>query len=183
MSQKIKLPTGLTSKGQAAGLQQRMKDFPQSPLASNSTTYLFPAEQLTGQVVIMGPDDLMVSVASCLNWPFGSRIVTESGILLNSLILNFWPNKRRDQPQSNQKNSMEPARRPLTFLMPAVKIPTWNKCGTYMALSSSGGPHRLSEVTQMLVSLLFLHKDKNDTRSLGGPLPQPSDSEFPEESV
>ncbi|MEQ2159589.1 hypothetical protein GOODEAATRI_024582, partial [Goodea atripinnis] len=117
------------------------------------------------------------------NWTCGSRIVTESGILLNSLILNFWPNKRRDQPQSNQKNSMKPLRRPLTFLMPAVMILTWNKCGTYMALSSSGGPHRLSEVTQMLVSLLFLHKDKNDTRSLGGPPPQPSDSEFPEECV
>ncbi|MED6269129.1 hypothetical protein CHARACLAT_029993 [Characodon lateralis] len=165
----------MSSTGQAAGLQQRMKDFPQSPLASNSTTYLFPAEQLTGQVVIMRPDGLMVCVARSLNWTFGSRIVTESGILLNSLILNFCPNKRRDQPQTNQKNSMEPARRPLTFLMPAVMIPTWNKCGTYMALSSSGGPHRLSEVTQMLVSLLFLHKDKNDTRSLGGPLPQPSD--------
>ncbi|KAK5623377.1 hypothetical protein CRENBAI_015395 [Crenichthys baileyi] len=177
------LLSAMMSKGQAAGLQQRMKDFPRSPLASNSTTYPFPAEQLTGQVVIMGPDDLMVSVASSLNRPFGSRIVTESGILLNSLILNFWPNKRRDQPQSNQKNSMEPGRRPLTFLMPAVMIPTWNKCGTYMALSSSGGPHRLSEVTQMLVSLLFLHKDKNDTLSLGGPPSQPSDSEFPEESV
>lgn len=51
------------SKGQAAGLQQRMKDVLQLLYASNSTIHPFLTEQLTGQVVIMGPDDLMVSVA------------------------------------------------------------------------------------------------------------------------
>ncbi|KAM4582602.1 glutathione hydrolase 7-like [Fundulus diaphanus] len=107
-------------------------------------------EQLTGQVIVMGPDELMVSVASSLSRPFGSRIVTESGIILNSLILDFfWPNQRSEHPQSKQKNSLEPGKRPLTFLMPAMMVPTWNKCGSYMALSSSGGPNRLSEVTQV----------------------------------
>ncbi|XP_021169769.2 glutathione hydrolase 7 isoform X1 [Fundulus heteroclitus] len=176
--------SAMISKGQGAGLQQRMKDFQQSSHASNSTIHRFPTEQLTGQVIVMGPDDLMVSVASSLSRPFGSRIVTESGIILNSLILDFfWPNQMREHPQSNQKNSLEPGKRPLTFLMPAMMVPTWNKCGSYMALSSSGGPNRLSEVTQMLVGLLFLHKEKNDTLSTGGLPPQLSNSTFPEESV
>uniref|UniRef100_A0A3Q2GFH0 Gamma-glutamyltransferase 7-like n=1 Tax=Cyprinodon variegatus TaxID=28743 RepID=A0A3Q2GFH0_CYPVA len=137
------------SKGQAAGLQQRMKDVLQLLYASNSTIHPFLTEQLTGQVVIMGPDDLIVSVASSLNRPFGSRIMTESGIILNSLILDFfWPNQRSGLLESNQ-----PGKRPLTFLMPAVMVPTWNKCGTYMALSSSGGTNRLNEVTKVCSDL------------------------------
>lgn len=96
--------------------------------------------EITGQVVVMGPDDLMVSVArwlcnclqsdindhnrricvacaptffslifcllwscSSLNRPFGSRIITRTGVILNSLILDFsLPNKTRGQPLSNQ---------------------------------------------------------------------------------
>uniref|UniRef100_A0A3B3VI95 Uncharacterized protein n=1 Tax=Poecilia latipinna TaxID=48699 RepID=A0A3B3VI95_9TELE len=98
------------------------------PHASTSTIYPFPNGQLTGQVEVMGPDDLMVSVAS---GPFVGRIITESGVILKSLILDFfWPNQRTGQPQSNQLG-----KRPLTFLRPAVMVLTWNKCGTYMALS------------------------------------------------
>ncbi|KAM4740190.1 glutathione hydrolase 7-like [Anableps anableps] len=138
------LLSAMISKGQIKGLQQRML------YASHTIIYPFPTEQLTGQLVVMGPDDLMVSVASSLNRPFGSRIITESGILLNSLILDFfWPNQREEQHQSNQKNSLEPGKRPLTFLMPALMVPTRNKCGTYMALSSSGGLNHLSDVTQV----------------------------------
>ncbi|XP_014909970.1 gamma-glutamyltransferase 7-like [Poecilia latipinna] len=96
---------------------------------------------LTGQVEVMGPDDLMVSVASSLSGPFVGRIITESGVILKSLILDFfWPNQRTGQPQSNQaRNSLELGKRPLTFLRPAVMVLTWNKCGTYMALSISAG--------------------------------------------
>uniref|UniRef100_A0A8C6NWT2 Gamma-glutamyltransferase 7 n=1 Tax=Nothobranchius furzeri TaxID=105023 RepID=A0A8C6NWT2_NOTFU len=101
-------------------------------------------ELLTGQVVVMGPDDLVVS----LNGPFGSRIITQSGIILNSLILSFyWSNHSRGLPQ--QMNHIGPGKRPLTFLMPSVMVPVWNKCGTYMGLSSSGGPNRLREITQV----------------------------------
>lgn len=48
-----------------------------------------------------------------------------------------------------QKTRVEPGRRPLSFLMPSVMVPVWNRCGTYMALSSSGGPKRLREITQV----------------------------------
>lgn len=97
-------------------------------------------ELITGQVVVMGPDDLIVSVArwlptarhmitagryvrhvllstgtfflsyllslrsrSSLSRPFGSRIITRPGVILNSLILDFsLPNKTPGQPRSNQ---------------------------------------------------------------------------------
>lgn len=108
-----------------------------------SSVQSLQTEMITGQVVVMGPDDLMVSVArwlcnclqsdinehnrricvacaaghadilfsyllslwscSSLNRPFGSRIITRTGVILNSLILDFsLPNKTRGQPLSNQ---------------------------------------------------------------------------------
>ncbi|KAM4588695.1 glutathione hydrolase 7-like [Odontesthes bonariensis] len=138
------------SKNLTEVLHQRMNYSQNSPTEYSSTIQLLPKELLTGQVVVMGPDDLMVSVASSLSRPFGSGIVTKSGVILNSLVLDFlWPNKTRGQPQTYQTNGVEPGKRPLTFLMPAVMLPAWHKCGTYMALSSSGGQNRLSAITQV----------------------------------
>lgn len=48
---------------------------------------------------------LLLSSSSCssLSRPFGSRLITRSGIVLNSLILDFsWPNTSREQLQTNQ---------------------------------------------------------------------------------
>ncbi|XP_041836793.1 glutathione hydrolase 7-like [Melanotaenia boesemani] len=176
-------------KNQTEVLHQRMNSSETSSSGYNSTIHSLPTELLTGQVVVMGPDNLMVSVASSLSRPFGSRIITKSGIVLNSLILDFiWPNKTKGQPQTHQTNGVEPGKRPLTFLMPSVMLPAWSKCGTYMALSSSGGQIHLHPITQMLVRVLFLHKEKNESLSLGGLHPKlgPNsldDSEFPVESV
>ncbi|XP_069008781.1 glutathione hydrolase 7-like [Embiotoca jacksoni] len=120
-----------------------------SPPEYFSSTHSLQTELRAGQVVVMGPDNLMVSVASSLSRPFGSRIITRSGILLNSLILDFsWPNKTRGQLQSNQNNSVESRKRPMLFLMPTIMLPAWHQCGIYMALSSSGGPNSLNAITQ-----------------------------------
>ncbi|KAF6722744.1 Gamma-glutamyltransferase 7 [Oryzias melastigma] len=160
------LLSSMLNKSQAEILRNRMIHFQMSQSLCNSTIYSFPAELLAAQVVVMGPDNLMVSVASTLNRPFGSRILTPSGILLNSLILDFfWPNKTSIKPQIEQfqENHVEARKRPLTLLMPAMLVPSWDKCGTYMALSSSGGRNHLNRITQMLVNVLFLHKEKNDS--------------------
>uniref|UniRef100_A0A3P8UA19 Gamma-glutamyltransferase 7 n=1 Tax=Amphiprion percula TaxID=161767 RepID=A0A3P8UA19_AMPPE len=104
----------------------------------------------SGQVVVMGPDDLVVSVASSLNRPFGSRIITRSGIILNSLLLDYlWSNKTQRQ--------LQPKQRPLLLLMPTIMMPAWRKCGIYTALSSSGGQNVLHTITQE--SVQFIHAE------------------------
>ncbi|XP_075316084.1 glutathione hydrolase 7-like [Odontesthes bonariensis] len=178
----------MLSKNLTEVLHQRMNYSQNSPTEYSSTIQLLPKELLTGQVVVMGPDDLMVSVASSLSRPFGSGIVTKSGVILNSLVLDFlWPNKTRGQPQTYQTNGVEPGKRPLTFLMPAVMLPAWHKCGTYMALSSSGGQNRLSAITQLLVGVMFQNKEKNDSLSLRFPQLETNqllvDTKLPDESV
>ncbi|XP_054473509.1 glutathione hydrolase 7-like isoform X2 [Anoplopoma fimbria] len=147
-------------------------------------------EPTAGRVVVMGPDALIVSIASSLSTPFGSRIMTGSGVILNSLILDFsWPDKTPGQPLINQNNRVQPGKRPQTSLMPTIVVPAWRKCGVYMALSSSDGLQSLSVITQLLCSELSLHKENNGSLSLKRHPHQcqPNrllvDPEFPEESV
>lgn len=140
-----------------------------------------------------------------MNQPFGSRIMTPSGILLNSQILDFsWPNKSQSFVPPNpvsevnfslydikciygsinkhllsrqyatdtlfiirhlfyyssltrlcvvcarlQHNSVQPGKRPLSFLMPTAVRPSLGVCGTYVALGSSNGDRALSGITQV----------------------------------
>ncbi|XP_042356737.1 glutathione hydrolase 7-like [Plectropomus leopardus] len=170
----------LLSKSQAEILQQRFNSSHTPPPENYSSVHSPHTELRAGQVAVMGPDGLVVSVVSSLNAPFGSRIITRSGVILNSLILDFaWPNKTQGQIFTNQKNRVQPGKRPLSSLMPTIVVPAWNKCGIYMALSSSGGQQSLNVITQVLISALSSHKEKNDSLSQRLLV----DIEFPEEKV
>ncbi|XP_023254819.1 glutathione hydrolase 7-like [Seriola lalandi dorsalis] len=167
-----------------AEIQAEMIDYSHtSPHKHYSTIHSLQPELQAGQVAVMGPDDLMVSVASSLSRPFGSRLITPSGVILNSLMLDFsWPNKTRGQFQTNQRNGVQPGKRPLSSVMPTIVVPAWHKCGIYMALSSTG----VSATTQVLISALSNHQEKNESLSLkrfhlpNRPL---FDSDSPEEGV
>ncbi|CAK6958369.1 glutathione hydrolase 7-like [Scomber scombrus] len=178
----------ILSKSHADVLRQRINHSKASlPKRYSSAVPSLQTEQVAGQVVVMGPDDLVVSVASSLSRPFGSRIMTQSGVILNSLILDFsWLNKTRGQVQTNQRNGVQPGKRPLSTLMPIIVVPAQQKCGIYMAVSGSDR-NSLSMITQVLISLLSDSKEKNDSVSLRRlhsrlqPNRLLSVSEFPEE--
>ncbi|XP_031704454.1 glutathione hydrolase 7-like isoform X2 [Anarrhichthys ocellatus] len=176
----------MLSMSQAEMLRQRINSSHTSPPEYHSLR----TEPMAGQVVVVGPDGLIVSIASSLSTPFGSRIMTGSGVILNSLILDFsWPIKTSGRRLTNQNNRVQPGKRPQTSLMPTIVVPAQHKCGIYMALSGSGGQQGLSVITQVLISALSFHKEKNESLSPKGLLPnrQPNrrlvDPEFPEERV
>ncbi|XP_064429132.1 glutathione hydrolase 7 isoform X4 [Mirounga angustirostris] len=83
----------MLSKVEAAYLRGHINDSQAAPAP------LLPVYELDGaptaaQVLIMGPDDFIVAMVSSLNRPFGSGLITPSGILLNSQMLDFsWPNR------------------------------------------------------------------------------------------
>ncbi|XP_051517476.1 glutathione hydrolase 7-like isoform X2 [Myxocyprinus asiaticus] len=84
----------MLSKTQAGVFRQMINDSHASAAEHYMSSYELQEGTVASQVMIMGTDDLIVSVMSSLNRPFGSGIVTPSGILLNSQILDFsWPNK------------------------------------------------------------------------------------------
>ncbi|XP_067360330.1 glutathione hydrolase 7-like [Channa argus] len=167
------LLTHMLSTRQADVLRQRIEHTRASLHGwYNSTAHSLQTELHAGQVVVMGSDDLLVSVASSLSRLFGSRLITQSGILLNSLILDFsWPNKATGQ-QMNQRNGIQPGKRPLTSLMPIIVVPVWDECGIYTALSSSGGLQSLSAITQVLIIALSQDQEKNYTFPPAGLRPQ-----------
>ncbi|XP_071428836.1 glutathione hydrolase 7 isoform X2 [Pithys albifrons albifrons] len=140
-------------------------------------------------------DDMSVThtaegMVSSLNRPFGSGIITPSGILLNSQMLDFsWQNKTMNHSIPRPQNLLEPGKRPLSFLLPTIVRPSEGMCGTYLCLGANNGDRALSSIVQVLVNVLTLHKNLSESLSLGRLHPQLQsntlqvDSEFPEEDI
>ncbi|XP_064812559.1 glutathione hydrolase 7 [Oncorhynchus masou masou] len=182
--------TQMLSKSQAVLLRQMINDSQAFPPGHYTPSYALEEGAVASQVMVMGPDDFIVSVMSSLNRPFGSRIVTPSGILLNSQILDFsWSNKTQTSQTPNPHNVIQPGKRPLSFLVPTAVRPRLGLCGTYVALGSSNGDRALSGITQVLMNVLSSRKNLSDSLAYGRlhPQLQPDtllvDSEFLEEDV
>uniref|UniRef100_A0A6Q2YQP4 Glutathione hydrolase n=1 Tax=Esox lucius TaxID=8010 RepID=A0A6Q2YQP4_ESOLU len=182
--------TQMLSKSEAGVLRQMINDSQAFPPGHYTSSYALEEGSVASQVMVMGPDDFIVSVMSSLNRPFGSRIVTPSGILLNSQILDFsWPNKTQNTQPPNPNNVIQPGKRPLSFLVPTAVRPSLGLCGTYVALGSSNGDRALSGITQVLMNVLSSRKNLSDSLAYGRlhPQLQPDtllvDSEFLEEDV
>ncbi|XP_035014091.1 glutathione hydrolase 7 isoform X5 [Hippoglossus stenolepis] len=140
--------TKMQSKSQASLLRQMINDSQALPASHYTPSFTLEEGAAAAQVMVMGPDDYIVSFMSSLNKPFGSGIVTPSGILLNSQILDFtWPNKTQSS-SPNPHNNLQPGKRPMSFLMPTAVRPAVGLCGTYVAIGSSNGEKALSGITQ-----------------------------------
>uniref|UniRef100_A0AAQ4RK43 Glutathione hydrolase n=1 Tax=Gasterosteus aculeatus aculeatus TaxID=481459 RepID=A0AAQ4RK43_GASAC len=179
----------MLSKSQASLLRQMINDSQAFPVGHYAPSFTLETGAAAAQVMVMGPDDHIVSVMSSLNKPFGSGIVTPSGILLNSQILDFsWPNKTRGS-SPNPHNSLQPGKRPMSFLMPTAVRPAVGLCGTYVAVGSSDGEKALSGITQVLMNVLSSRKNMSDSLAYGRLHPHllPNmllvDSEFEDEDV
>uniref|UniRef100_A0A3Q1HI39 Glutathione hydrolase n=1 Tax=Anabas testudineus TaxID=64144 RepID=A0A3Q1HI39_ANATE len=142
----------MLSKSQASIFRQKINNSQTFPVSYYTPSFTLEEGAAAAQVMVMGQDDLIVSVMSSLNKPFGSGIVTPSGILLNSQILDFsWPNKTQDySPNPVIHNSLQPGKRPMSFLIPTAVRPAVGLCGTYVAVGSSNGDKALSGITQVI---------------------------------
>ncbi|XP_077804577.1 glutathione hydrolase 7 isoform X2 [Macaca mulatta] len=179
----------LFSKVEAAYLRGHINDSQAAPAP------LLPVYELDGaptaaQVLIMGPDDFIVAMVSSLNQPFGSGLITPSGILLNSQMLDFsWPNRTANHSAPSLENSVQPGKRPLSFLLPTVVRPAVGLCGTYLALGANGAARGLSGLTQVLLNVLTLNRNLSDSLARGRLHPDLQsnllqvDSEFTEEEI
>ncbi|KAK6471808.1 glutathione hydrolase 7-like isoform X1 [Huso huso] len=180
----------MLNKSEAGILRQSISDSQAFPPGHYTPFYSQESGPSSSQVVVMGPDDFTVSVMSSLNRPFGSGILTSSGILLNSQMLDFsWQNKTESSMPPSPRNSIQPGKRPVSFLLPMVVRPTHGLCGTYLTLGGSSGERALSSIAQVLLNVLSFHKNLSDSLSLGRLHPQlePSiiqvDNEFLEEDI
>uniref|UniRef100_A0A8B9DI08 Glutathione hydrolase n=1 Tax=Anser cygnoides TaxID=8845 RepID=A0A8B9DI08_ANSCY len=181
---------GMLSKSEANSLRQLIND--SQSFSSDFRLPHFSVESgpAASQVLVMGPDDFIVVAVSSLNRPFGSGIITPSGILLNSQMLDFsWQNKTMNHSIPRLQNLIQPRKRPLSFLLPTIVRPSEGMCGTYLCLGANNGDKALSGIVQVLVNVLALNKNLSESLSLGRLHPQLQsntlqvDSEFPEEDI
>ncbi|KFU91291.1 Gamma-glutamyltransferase 7, partial [Chaetura pelagica] len=179
----------MVSKAEANVLRQLINDS-QSFSDLHMPHFSPESEPAASQVLVMGPDDFIVAVVSSLNRPFGSGIITPSGVLLNSQMLDFsWQNKTMNNSIPRLQNLLQPQKRPLSFLLPTIVRPSQGMCGTYLCLGANNGDRALSSLVQVLVNVLTFNKNLSESLSLGRLHPQLQshtlqvDSEFPEEDV
>ncbi|NXN12668.1 GGT7 hydrolase, partial [Indicator maculatus] len=139
---------GMVSQSEASALRQLINDSLPSPsLCPPCSSHSSPA---ASQVLVMGPDDFIVAAVSSLNRPFGSGIITPSGVLLNSQMLDFsWQNQTLNHSLPRLHNLPEPGKRPLSFLLPTIVRPSQGMCGTYLCLGASHGDRALSSIVQV----------------------------------
>ncbi|KAM4691272.1 glutathione hydrolase 7 [Rhinophrynus dorsalis] len=149
-------------------LRQRINDTQAAPTEHYMPFYTLNAGPAASQALVVGPDDFIVAVVSSLNRPFGSGIMTPSGILLNSQILDFfWTNRSSGRSFPSPSNTIEPGKRPLSFLLPTVARPAHGLCGTYLSLGGSNGDRALTGITQVLLNVLSFNKNLSDSVSNG----------------
>ncbi|XP_033753012.1 glutathione hydrolase 1 proenzyme-like [Pecten maximus] len=74
-----------------------------------------PKDHGTVHVSVLAPDGSAVSVTSSINYYFGSGILSEStGII--------WNNEMSDFSKTNPRNFVEPGKRPLSSMVPAIFV-------------------------------------------------------------
>ncbi|NXI48370.1 GGT7 hydrolase, partial [Galbula dea] len=181
---------GMLSKSEANSLRQLINDSQSFPSDLHMPHFSLESGPAASQVLVMGPDDFIVAVVSSLNRPFGSGIMTPSGVLLNSQMLDFsWQNRTMNHSIPRLQNLIQPGKRPLSFLLPTIVRPAAGMCGTYLCLAASNGDTALSSIVQVLVNVLTFNKNLSESLSLGRLHPQlhsntvQVDSEFPEEDI
>ncbi|XP_053309769.1 glutathione hydrolase 7 [Spea bombifrons] len=156
----------LLSKSETSFLRQQINESSAAPTQHYMHCYAMDVGPSASQALVVGPDDFIVAVVSSLNRPFGSGIMTPSGILLNSQILDFfWTNRSADQSSSSPRNNVEPGKRPLSFLLPTLVRPAQGLCGTYLSLGGSNGERALTGIAQVLLNVLSFNKNLSDSVS------------------
>ncbi|XP_062498330.1 glutathione hydrolase 7 isoform X3 [Pezoporus occidentalis] len=180
----------MMSKLEANSLRQLVNDSQSFSSDVHVPHFSMESGPAASQVLVMGPDDFIVAVVSSLNRPFGSGIMTPSGVLLNSQMLDFsWQNKTMNLSIPRPHNLIQPWKRPLSFLLPTIVRPSEGMCGTYLCLGANNGDRALSSIVQVLVNVLTFNKNLSESLSLGRLHPQLQsntlqvDSGFPEEDI
>ncbi|XP_078508290.1 glutathione hydrolase 7 [Lissotriton helveticus] len=163
----------ILSKSEASFLRQLINDSQSLPTDHYMSFEPMESGPAASQVLVIGPDDFIVAVVSSLNRPFGSGIMTPSGIILNSQMLDFsWQNNTANHSTYSTRNNIQPGKRPVSFLLPTIVRPAHGLCGTYLSLGGSNGDRALSGITQVLMNVLAFNKNLSDSLSVGRLHPQ-----------
>uniref|UniRef100_S4R7Y3 Glutathione hydrolase n=1 Tax=Petromyzon marinus TaxID=7757 RepID=S4R7Y3_PETMA len=164
----------ILSKLEAGRIRELINDTWTLPADSYGARQLIDSYGDASSVLVMGPDDLIVAMTSSLSGAFGSRVMTPSGILLNSAMLDFTDPSQSPNPTAGQANVMGPGRRPITWALPTIARPLRGLCGTYLSLGGSKGPADTSSLAQIIIDLFSFRRNVTDSVLLARLHPEPN---------
>jgi len=117
------------------------------------TMLLAPSDGIehgTSHVAIVDRDGNAVSMTTTIEDGFGSRLMTQSGFLLNNELTDF--NFAPTEDGKDVANRVEPGKRPRSSMSPTIVLDGSNKL--YAVVGSPGGSQIIPYVTKTLVGLL-----------------------------
>ncbi len=100
----------------------------QSGSSEFETGYIL-SEPTAAHVAVMDKKDTYVSVVTSLNTWFGSKVMTDDGILMNNAMGNFAIPTEESPAESRTSNQMARGRRPLSYNVVALTMDTADICG------------------------------------------------------
>ncbi|XP_074656913.1 glutathione hydrolase 1 proenzyme-like [Tubulanus polymorphus] len=119
--------------------------------------YETPISRGTSQISVIDNDEVFVSVTSTVNYWFGSKIMTKSGILLNNEMADFsipGQNSMFGMPPA-KANYIEGGKRPLSAMTPTLIHNENHKCGSRLALGGSNGTKILTGIFEVAMNYML----------------------------
>ncbi|XP_028402412.1 glutathione hydrolase 1 proenzyme-like [Dendronephthya gigantea] len=115
-----------------------------------------PPNKGTSHVAVIDRKGGIVTVTSTINGPFGSKLYTPTGIVLNNEMDDFSrPHVSNFYGVSPSKaNYIEPGKRPLSSITPVIALYKPDLCGRQVVLGASGGSRITSAIIQVLLNKL-----------------------------
>lgn len=96
-----------------------------------------PLDGGTSHISIIDSQEMMVSVTTTINYWFGSRVMTDTGILLNDQMADFsMPNV---DANPNLANFINPGKRPLSNMSPTVLYNPEHPCSLRITVGGANG--------------------------------------------
>ncbi|CAB3992309.1 Gamma-glutamyltranspeptidase 1 [Paramuricea clavata] len=123
-----------------------------------------PPNKGTSHISVIDRKGGIVSVTSTINGPFGSKLYTSTGILLNNEMDDFSRPGISNlfEVAPSEANYIKPGKRPLSSICPVIALYKSDLCGRQVVLGASGGSRITSAVIQVLFNIITFRRSLED---------------------
>jgi len=115
----------------------------------------------TTHINVLAPNGDAVSVTSTVNYYFGSKIMSETGIIFNNEMDDFATDPEKPNLYGlfpTEANHISPGRRPLSSMSPTIVVDDKSK-RPRLVIGASGGPSIITSVAWVAMHHLLLEKN------------------------
>lgn len=116
----------------------------------------------TAHISVIDASEVMISMTLTLNYWFGSKMMTQDGILANNELLDFTLSSAGES-----RNTMIPGKRPLSSMTPTIVYNADKPCAKRIVIGASNNTRIITGIVQTLVNAVVF--DMNMTEAISRP--------------